>query len=70
MGQITYRPYAPQDFNALSEIINATWGHEKIVQSYHRRSSLQRLSAAMPDRADLYPGSLIQWKSYRGYYGE
>ena len=29
MGQITYRPYAPQDFNALSEIINATWGHEK-----------------------------------------
>ncbi len=29
MGQITYRPYAPKDFNALSEIINTTWGHEK-----------------------------------------
>lgn len=29
MGQITYRPYAPQDFKALSEIINITWGHEK-----------------------------------------
>lgn len=29
MNQITYRPYAPQDFGALSEIINITWGHEK-----------------------------------------
>lgn len=29
MGQITYRPYAPRDFKALSDIINITWGHEK-----------------------------------------
>lgn len=29
MKKIIYRPYKPQDFNALSEIINITWGHEK-----------------------------------------
>lgn len=27
--QISYRPYMPGDFEALSEIINMTWGHEK-----------------------------------------
>ena len=29
MNKITYRPYVPQDFKALSDIINITWGHEK-----------------------------------------
>ena len=29
MNKITYRPYLPQDFKALSDIINITWGHEK-----------------------------------------
>ena len=29
MNKITYRPYLPQDFKSLSDVINITWGHEK-----------------------------------------
>ena len=29
MNKISYRPYLPQDFKPLSDIINITWGYEK-----------------------------------------
>lgn len=33
MLQINYRPYEPQDFHALSEIINITWNYRKFYSS-------------------------------------
>ena len=31
MNKIIYRPYRSQDFNPLSDIINITWGYEKLI---------------------------------------
>ena len=42
MNEIIYRPYEPQDFDALSQIINITWEHEKSYSS----ATAVRLSGA------------------------
>ena len=31
MNKIIYRPHRSQDFNPLSDIINITWGYEKLI---------------------------------------